>query len=281
MAAAALEMAGFSLKMNASNWQWHQLTDYQSFRWNVGNTPFADLRVIAISWTLYFSTIIALLSYMRNREPFKLKLLTAGHNMFLCLISLVMFVAGVVGTYNRATTRGISEIFCTTDKSSMQGLLSYTLYLYYLSKFVELFDTVILILKKKPLIFLHWYHHAIVILMVWSWLEYDVVFASQGMIANTLIHVFMYYYYGVSSLGIKKYITSGQIVQFTISFVLSIPYLYYHFEKGCSGWGAFVFSMSVNASFLLLFIDFYRRTYTAKDETPAAKNKIGAAKKQK
>lgn len=103
------------------------------------------------------------------------------------------------------------------------------MYSYYLSKFYELFDTVILVLKKvsqsyyykeltvlkKPIIFLHWYHHAIVILMVWTWIEYGIVFSryyhgslagqfnyySLGMLANTLVHVFMYYYYYLAARG--------------------------------------------------------------------------------
>nr|KAJ3403374.1 hypothetical protein HK105_004095 [Polyrhizophydium stewartii] len=212
---------------------------------------------------------------MAGREPMKLRLVTAAHNLFLCGISLAMFAAGLAGTVSRARARGIDEIFCSNDKDGMRGLLPFTLYMYYLSKFVELFDTVILVLKKKPVIFLHWYHHAIVILMVWSWLQFDVAFATQGMIANTLIHVFMYYYYYASSLGqnvwYKKYITTGQIVQFTLSFVLSVPYVYFHFQKGCSGWSAFVFSMVVNGSFLLLFIDFYRRTYKSKGKGSKAK----------
>ena len=101
--------------------------------------------------------------------------------------------------------------------------------------------------------------------MVWSWLQFKVAFATQGMLANTFIHVFMYYYYYASSLGhdvwFKKYITTGQIIQFTLSFILAVPYVYFHTQKGCLGWNAFVFSMVINGSFLGLFIQFYLRTY--------------------
>ena len=39
-------------------------------------------------------------------------------------------------------------MFCTTQVEQMRGRLFYGLYVYYLSKFYELLDTVILVLKK-------------------------------------------------------------------------------------------------------------------------------------
>ncbi|KAJ3277800.1 hypothetical protein HDU76_010171 [Blyttiomyces sp. JEL0837] len=186
----------FSLNLNTSQWDLSQLYNPFEFQWQVGKTPMADLRIILISWGLYFTTIIGLKTYMANREPFKLKGVTAIHNMILCLWSLAMFLGTLVEVVRRGSSKGIDEIFCTTDTSALKGPLFYTMYIYYISKFYELLDTVILVLKKKPLIFLHWYHHAIVILMVWTWLQYGILFSSLGMMANTLVHVFMRSYLG-------------------------------------------------------------------------------------
>jgi len=164
-----------------------------------------------------------------------------------------MFIGVVYEIYLLVQEKGIRALYCDT-KSPPTGRIYYWMYIYFLSKFLELFDTVILVLKKKPIIFLHVYHHAIVVLMVWLWLTHSLVYSGLGMAFNTFVHVFMYYYYAISLLGIrvwwKKYITGIQIIQFICSFLLSIPYVYYtvSFDSDgillpmCLGWPAFLFS---------------------------------------
>ncbi|RIA84250.1 ELO family [Glomus cerebriforme] len=257
----------FSIPYNTSNWDYYQFINPNEFQWKVGITPFSNWQFIVGAWATYFVTIISLKSIMSSTSPFSMRYISAIHNLILCILSAVMFGYATLDFIYRYQERGIGECFCTSDSSSAKGRLFYVTYIYYLSKFDELLDTVILALKKRPIIFLHWYHHAIVILMVWSWLEDSNMYASIGMMANTLIHVFMYYYYFSTSLGrkvwFKKYITTGQIIQFAISFILAIPYLYFHFTKNCQlGFNAFVFSMVCNGSFLILFIRFYRKTYS-------------------
>lgn len=46
-------------------------------------------------------------------------------------------------------------------------------YAFVLSKVPELGDTIFIVLRKQPLIFLHWYHHITVLLYSWySYSEY-------------------------------------------------------------------------------------------------------------
>ncbi|CAG8548381.1 9175_t:CDS:2 [Acaulospora morrowiae] len=161
----------FSVPFNTSEWDYSQLTNPDEFQWKVGVTPFSNWQFIVGSWVTYFTIIASLELFMKSRQPFSLRIVSAAHNLFLCILSALMFGYGIFYYYERFQTRGAGECFCTSDESSLNGRLSYVTYIYYLSKFDELLDTVILALKKKPIIFLHWYHHAIVILMVWSWLE--------------------------------------------------------------------------------------------------------------
>jgi hypothetical protein len=54
---------------------------------------------------------------------------------------------------------------CDTFGTGEAGFWSW---LFVISKFPELIDTIFIILRKKPLIFLHWYHHVTVLVYCWQ-----------------------------------------------------------------------------------------------------------------
>lgn len=90
-------------------------------------------------------------------------------------------------------------------------------------------------------------------------------FAVFGLLFNTLVHVFMYWYYFASVLGwnvwFKKYITTMQIVQFVASFMITAVFVSFALKREFSNWYFIYFSSGVNFSFLLLFVNFYRSNY--------------------
>jgi hypothetical protein len=66
----------------------------------------------------------------------------------------------------------------------------------------ELFDTAFIVLRKKPLIFLHWYHHITVLLYCW---HAYAVRASSGLYfiaMNYSVHAIMYFYYFAMAVNI-------------------------------------------------------------------------------
>eukprot|EP01119_Soliformovum_irregulare_P013080 TRINITY_DN3453_c0_g1_i1.p1 TRINITY_DN3453_c0_g1~~TRINITY_DN3453_c0_g1_i1.p1 ORF type:complete len:253 (-),score=-0.46 TRINITY_DN3453_c0_g1_i1:211-969(-) len=240
-----------------------------SFRWNRDTTPLASPIVIVASWIFYFGSILLLRRLMATRESgFSLVLPAVAHNAFLCIGSLIMFLGIVYEMIRMYMANGVEGLYC--DTQDPKGAIYFWLYIYYLSKFWELFDTWLLVLKKKSLIFLHVYHHAVVILMVWLWIDQSLIYTGLGMAFNTFIHVFMYFYFGASIVGYqpwwKKYLTGLQIFQFASSFLLSVPFVYYSDvgRSECRGWSTFVFSFFVNLSFLILFINFYSKSYSTR-----------------
>ena len=90
------------------------------------------------------------------------------------------------------------------------------------------------------------------------------------MIFNTFVHVLMYAYFAAALLKIrvpwKQALTSLQIIQFCVSFMFLIPYALEHRATpgGCRGGIALGVSGFCNGSFLILFLDFYRKTYKQK-----------------
>jgi len=81
----------------------------------------------------------------------------------------------------------------------------------------------------------------------------------------------MYYFYACQSLGIniwwKKYLTSLQILQFILDELGNVSWVYHTVIEGrkCSGsWTGFWFGMGVIFSFLVLFINFFKKTYSGK-----------------
>ncbi|GAB5365004.1 hypothetical protein AAMO2058_001019000 [Amorphochlora amoebiformis] len=101
-------------------------------------------------------------------------------------------------------------------------------HLFYWSKYVEFADTIFMILKNKPVSWLHFYHHcgaAITMgLLARVGNEGTWIFVSL----NGGIHTFMYAYYGLALVGIrfkaKWLITMMQIVQFLVGFYLFYTY---------------------------------------------------------
>ena len=97
----------FSARQSYILWDWSQILTPASFRWNVGTTPMSDFILIPLAWTLYFSTILFLKFYMKDRPAYKLQNLTTIHNLFLSIGSALMWVAGFIGawqTYNVKVT---------------------------------------------------------------------------------------------------------------------------------------------------------------------------------
>jgi len=158
------------------------------------------------------------------------------------------------------------------DTSPKGFKIAFLVWVHYNNKFIELLDTVFMVLRKKhqQITFLHMYHH---ILIIWAWFfvcKYacggDAYF---GMFCNSLIHVFMYSYYGLALLKIntpwKKWLTNLQLVQFAVCLAHSIYviiYGIYPFYLAC-------LQLWVMLNMLVLFGDFYRKAYLSK--RPATK----------
>lgn len=280
--------------------------DYaDNFKWESGVTPLSDIRVVFVLLAGYIGLSFLIQYLMKNRVAFKATGLVVVHNAGLCIVSLAMFLGTIYEIYTLVTTYYDDDKFhgavCDAqNKAFSTTRFPFWSYIYYLSKYWEMMDTYILALKKKQLTFLQMYHHFIIVLLCWSWLEDGWTLHWVGITLNTLVHVFMYYYFSLAALGYsvwwKSYLTAGQLVQFSIVVTL-MCYWYFVALKGlrlidtapfftydedvCTGshW-VVTFSNLVSVSFLYLFGSFYVNNYIKKDKSAKPKTEKKAKKEQ-
>merc|ERR1719265_1002441 len=122
--------------------------------------------------------------------------------------------------YGLAPCLGFPNIFGISSEFDPQG--EWFVFVHYLSKYLDWFDTLWIILNKKrsQLSFLHIYHHGTIV-PVWGILLHSGVGSGgvrYGAFINSLTHVIMYSHYLWTSFGfknpLKQYITMWQISQF-------------------------------------------------------------------
>lgn len=93
-------------------------------------------------------------------------------------------------------------------------------WIFYVSKFYEVVDTLIILAKGKRSATLQTYHHAGAMLCMWAGIRYMSPPIWMFVFVNSFIHALMYTYFTLTALGykvpasIKRSLTSLQITQF-------------------------------------------------------------------
>jgi fatty acid elongase 3 len=232
-----------------------------------GTYPFTTLTTPVVAVVVYLVTIFTLHRVIKERMNVPVWLFVT-HNLLLCVLSVLLAVVIVIQVGNVFWQNGFSYLvmFCDPDKKLAEGEWIGWFYIFYLSKIYEFLDTVIIVVKKNPITFLHVYHHCITLVLTWVMLKEEVGVQYIAITMNLMVHVVMYFYYSLTALGHrvwwKKYITMVQITQFVVDIVgngLGMAVYYYRGGNGtCAGsMLAWWFGQFVLASFLVLFIHLY------------------------
>ncbi|KAF8309873.1 fatty acid elongase [Cantharellus anzutake] len=252
-----------------------------------GVTPLSTTPIVVGIIVAYLITIFGIQAAMKPYQPYKLTFLFQVHNMFLSLGSGLLLACMLEEVIPLLFNAGMFGAICHT--SSWTPRLEFYYIINYYFKYIELIDTIFLAIKKKPLAFLHVFHHSATALLCYTQLDGRTSVSWVPITLNLGVHVLMYYYYWATAGGRKiwwkKYLTTMQITQFVIDLIAIyfsvwqraahekwIPNINLPHVADCAGTNAAaVFGMLLISSYLLLFIDFYLRTYK-----PAASAKKGA-----
>ncbi|KAL0581608.1 Fatty acyl-CoA elongase/Polyunsaturated fatty acid specific elongation enzyme [Marasmius crinis-equi] len=252
-----------------------------------GKTPLSTTPTVVGVLASYLIVIFGIQALMKNHPPQKLNTLFQAHNVILSSGSALLLVLMLEEILPIVWKHGVFYGICN-EKSWTPRMEFYYMINYYF-KYLELLDTVFLAFKKKPLAFLHVFHHSATALLCYSQLEGKTSISWTVITLNLAVHVLMYYYYYATAGGAriwwKKYLTMMQIIQFVIDLFLVYFGTYSHFVTNyyskhlptvgdCAGGeNAALFGCGLLSSYLLLFINFYFQTY----KKPSGRSGKGAS----
>ena len=254
--------------------------------WQAGVTPLSTLPAVIGMSVLYLVVVLGGQELMRSRPAVPsqyLKIPFLVHNVLLSVGSGLLLALMLEDVLPFLWAHGPHDSICLPEVTTPRMELFYIINYYF--KYWELLDTVFLVLKKKKLLFLHVYHHMATAALCYTQIVGRTPMAWSIIALNLAVHVVMYAYYALTSIGIrcpwKKLITVSQIVQFVLDLYICywgtynhyivlyfpwMPHYRYCHGKPFAAWSG----IAILSSYLLLFLVFFRNTYK-KPSAPAKK----------
>lgn len=284
---------------NMIPWQpWELLTSEQlveTAKW-LGARFYIPLTLSAMYIVFCFGGQEVLKSHKGWDKPLRMPL--AYWSVFLAVFSIMGSLRTVPALTDMLMKRGVEHVVCgdTRHEWLIEHPAGFWTFLFCMSKVPELFDTVFIVLRKKELIMLHWYHHFTVMLFCWqAWSSCSVngiIYAAM----NLTVHSVMYAFYALTAIGYRPtsyaiFITLGQIFQMVVGtavtgyvtldkvlwhpveqweFSLGIPDFFFAKEPIPDGGechvtgGSALSGLIMYGSYLVLFVAFFYSAYCRK-----------------
>ena len=240
-----------------------------------------EIPVICV--TAYLALVFYGREFMADKTALNLKPLFTLWNFILSAFSFIGLSYTLPVLVESYTTHGFYYTVCETSTNwYANGPSGFWVGVFCLSKVPEFMDTVFLVFQKKPVIFLHWYHHTTV--MLYCWFAYTthhtvgVYFACM----NYAVHSIMYSYYFLMSVSgptrkmvkpIAPLITTLQLVQMVGGLgCIIIATVYSNDNEGCEGNSHTILraALVMYGSYFALFAKFFADAYIFKKKKPAA-----------
>ena len=231
---------------------------------------FDHFYVFFICGIAYLVLIYVGTKWMENRPAYKLRQPLLMWNTGLAVFSFLGSMSLIPQLFHGIGKHGFYFMACKANDLS-DPHVSLWLTLLVISKVFELFDTAFIILRKRPLPFLHWYHHITVMLYGWYCLSHSSPSVTHyGTAINYGVHTIMYSYYAARSAGfyvplqIAQFITVAQILQMFAAMYVAISTFNIIDIQGldCEADSMVIYvSMVVYGSYLILFLLFFYNRY--------------------
>lgn len=195
---------------------------------------------------------------------------------YLALWSGLLAIFSILGTI-RTLPELISSIkdhnleYSICVPSYFEGVTSFWCFLFTVSKVLELGDTLFIVLRKQPLIFLHWFHHITVLIYVWYSYPERIANGRWFMTMNFMVHSVMYSYYAFKAMRfnipkwISMFITFLQLSQMVTGMLINV-WSYEIMQRGgycAQSYTNIRYAVLMYCSYFILFAHFFYTTYIA------------------
>ncbi|CAF2309864.1 unnamed protein product [Rotaria sp. Silwood2] len=230
---------------------------------------------------IYIITIFIGQAWMiRKNKKFELRQALILWNIILTIFSFWGACRCIPEFIYVLTQHGFMYSIC--DSAYKQGITGLWVCLFMASKVPETLDTLFIILRRQQLIFLHWYHHASV--LVYCFYSYA-FFASTGrwfVSMNYCVHTIMYGYFALRAARVRlprfvqAFVTFLQIIQMIVGCIVNVAAFNYKQEGySCDTTNTnIILSLVLYISYFILFAHFFGMAYLRKDSKRKVKDRI-------
>jgi len=238
----------------------HSIQNGRGFIWEISDWMDGHYEIPLIATVVYVIFVYFGQKYMEKRQAFELNTPLAIWNFILAVFSVYgAYIITPMFFQDWINGKGFIHEMCTGD---VETYSPWTMY-FCLSKIPELLDTVFIVLRKRPLRFLQYYHHIATMWFCWAAWARKLECGGTFAVMNLLVHSVMYTYFMCSALHIKwpewarQSITLAQLSQMFFGMGLVLMSIYFCPADPLLLFCAFIMYISYFILFAQLFYSMY------------------------
>jgi len=196
-------------------------------------------------------------------------------NLSLAFLSLCMFLGMMIPLVSKGFRFGLQDHICDPYRRRWSGSEWFWVAIFGFSKFFELLDTLFLVVRNRPITFLHWYHHASVLLYTWYAIQWKNSLGYVFAPVNAFVHGIMYWYYYRRGCGVlvtyDRFVTQIQISQMFVGLVSNALWLFWWItDETCTAEQPYLsvaMTFVMYGSYAYLFLTMYLERYNQTKKT--------------